>query len=177
MSGSTTDGQRYRRRASSNRMGGLPDRSHARSSVLIYAMSLVSVFHPCLLTNLVASASARWTPRRQASNLVFVSDFATTVSSAQVAGFAGVARAAVTQWRKRHPDFPAPVGENGDRFDLGDVIGWLDGRPIPASSRTPDETAGTTYGDRLRRRLRPAERPDADLLLRSLLALGPQIRR
>ena len=86
MSGSTTDGQRSRRRASSNRMGGLPDRSHARSSVLIYAMSLVSVFHPYLLTDPRALTSARWMFRSQALNFVFVSDSATTVSRAQVAG-------------------------------------------------------------------------------------------
>jgi type I restriction enzyme M protein len=56
------------------------------------------------------------------------------------------------------------------------VIGWLDGRRIPASSRTPDEPADTTYGDRVRRRLRPADHTDADSLFRSLLALGPQVR-
>jgi len=55
------------------------------------------------------------------------------------------------------------------------VIGWLDGRPIPASSRAPDEAANATYGDRVRRRLRPAEPPDADSLFGSLLALGPQV--
>ncbi|MFI7284848.1 hypothetical protein ACIBOV_31795 [Micromonospora chersina] len=56
-----------------------------------------------------------------------MSDFSTTVSQAQVAGLADVARAAVTQWRKRHPDFPAPVGGASDRFLVDDVIGWLDG--------------------------------------------------
>ena len=103
-----------------------------------------------------------------------MSDSATTVSGAQVAGLADVTRAAVSQWRTRHGDFPAPVAGDNDRFDLNDVIGWLDGRPIPASSRAPDEAADATYGDRVRRRLRPAERPDADLVFRSLLALGPQ---
>lgn len=103
-----------------------------------------------------------------------MSDSARTVSGAQVAGLADVTRAAVSQWRARHGDFPAPVAGDSDRFDLNDVIGWLDGRPILASSRAPDEAAGATYGDRVRRRLRPAERPDADLVVRSLLALGPQ---
>ena len=93
-----------------------------------------------------------------------------------MARLADVARATVTQWRKRHADFPAPVGLAHDRFLLGDVIDWLDQRPIPADSRSPDEAVGTTYGDRVRRRLRPAPRPDADLLLRELLALGPKVR-
>lgn len=87
---------------------------------------------------------------------------------------ADVTRAAVSQWRTRHGDFPATVTVDNDRFDLNEVIMWLDGRPIPASSRAPDEAADATYGDRVRRRLRPAERPDADLVVRSLLALGPQ---
>jgi type I restriction enzyme M protein len=109
-------------------------------------------------------------------NFLFVSDLASTVSQAQVARLADVARAAVSQWRKRHLDFPVSVGGTGDRFLLGEVIGWLDGRSIPASNRAPDETVGATYGGRVRRRLRAAERPDTDLPLRSLRALGPEIR-
>lgn len=104
-----------------------------------------------------------------------MSDSATTVSGAQIAGLAGVSRAAVSQWRKRHGDFPAPVAGDIDRFDLNDVIAWLDGRLVPASSRAPDEAADTTYGDRVRRQLRPAGHPDAELLFRSLLALRPQV--
>jgi len=61
-----------------------------------------------------------------------------------------------------------------DRFLFGDVTGWLDQRTIPANGRRPDEAAAT-YGDRVRRRLRPAPRPDVDLLLRQLLALGPEV--
>jgi type I restriction enzyme M protein len=104
-----------------------------------------------------------------------VSDSATTVSQARVARLADVARATVTQWRKRHADFPAPVGGAGNRFLLGEVIDWLDQRPIPANRRRPDEAVGATYGSRVRRRLRTAPRPEADLLLREVLALGPEI--
>ena len=88
----------------------------------------------------------------------------------------GTTRAAVTQWRRRHADFPAPVDGVSDRFNLDDVIVWLDGRRIPASSRAPDEAADATYGDRVRRRLRTTNHTDADSLFRSLLALGPQVR-
>lgn len=103
-----------------------------------------------------------------------MSDSGTTVSGARVAALAGVTRAAVSQWRTRHGDFPVPVAGDGDRFDLDELIGWLDGRSIPASSREAGEAVGATYGDRVRQRLRPAGRADADLLFRSLLALGPQ---
>jgi type I restriction enzyme M protein len=109
-------------------------------------------------------------------NVVLVNDFDTTVSQAQVAELTGVTRAAVTQWRKRHADFPAPVGGDSDRFNLDEVIGWLDGRPIPADGRAPDEAAGSTYGGRVRRRLQSARRSDEDSPLRSLLALEPQVR-
>jgi type I restriction enzyme M protein len=105
-----------------------------------------------------------------------VSDFARTVSQAQVARLAGVAPAAVSQWRQRHADFPAPVGVAGNQFLLSDVIAWLDGRPVPVNLQMTDEAAGTTYSDRVRRRLRPTERPDTDMLLRSLLALGREVR-
>jgi type I restriction enzyme M protein len=104
-----------------------------------------------------------------------MSDSATTVSRVQIAGLADVTRAAVTQWRKRYADFPAPVDGDGDRYNLDEVIGWLDGRHIPADSRAPDEAAGATYGDRVRRRMHPAGRPDEDSLFRSLLALGSQV--
>jgi type I restriction enzyme M protein len=63
---------------------------------------------------------------------------------------------------------------DSDRFNLDEVIVWLDGRTVPADGRAPDEAAGPTYGGRVRRRLRPAERSD-DSTFRSLLALAPQV--
>jgi type I restriction enzyme M protein len=97
------------------------------------------------------------------------------VSQARVAELADVARAAITQWRKRHADFPAPFAGTGNRFLLADVIGWLDRRPISANSLAPDEAPGATYGDRVRRRWHSAKRLDADSRLPSLLALGPDV--
>lgn len=40
---------------------------------------------------------------------------------------AGVGRAAVSNWRRRHPDFPAPVGgtPTSPEFDLREVEAWL----------------------------------------------------
>src|SRR4051794_37354552 len=51
-----------------------------------------------------------------------------TVSAADIARIAGVGRAAVSNWRRRYPDFPQPVGgtTNSPLFSLVQVEGWLD---------------------------------------------------
>lgn len=50
------------------------------------------------------------------------------VTGAEIARIAGVTRAAVSNWRRRHEDFPAPVGGgvNSPLFDLAQVRAWLD---------------------------------------------------
>ncbi|MFG3711936.1 N-6 DNA methylase [Micromonospora sp. NPDC047730] len=50
-----------------------------------------------------------------------------TITAAEIARLAGVGRAAVSNWRKRHPDFPAPVGGTtaSPEFDLAEVERWL----------------------------------------------------
>lgn len=52
---------------------------------------------------------------------------AVEVSSADIARIADVRPTAVSNWRKRHLDFPQPVGgtEKSPRFDLSDVLSWL----------------------------------------------------
>ena len=49
------------------------------------------------------------------------------VTAAQVARIAGVARGAVSNWRRRHPDFPDPVGGTPERptFSLPEIEAWL----------------------------------------------------
>lgn len=49
------------------------------------------------------------------------------VSSADIARIAGVKPTAVSNWRRRHKDFPRPVGgtDRSPRFDLGQVEEWL----------------------------------------------------
>ncbi|SNR52811.1 N-6 DNA Methylase [Haloechinothrix alba] len=49
------------------------------------------------------------------------------VSAAEVARLADVGRAAVSNWRRRHPDFPQPVdsSEANPRFKRGEVEQWL----------------------------------------------------
>lgn len=71
------------------------------------------------------------------------------VSRAQLARYAGVSRAAVTNWRRRGPDFPEPADAEKELFDLEEVLSWLAKRTIPADARRPGEDAGTTYAERV----------------------------
>ncbi|GAA4957109.1 N-6 DNA methylase [Actinoplanes utahensis] len=49
------------------------------------------------------------------------------ISAAEVARLAGVTRAAVSNWRRRHPDFPEPVGGGRNAlFALSEITDWLD---------------------------------------------------
>ncbi|MCW2940757.1 MAG: methylase [Actinomycetia bacterium] len=50
-----------------------------------------------------------------------------TVTAADIARLAGVGRAAVSNWRRRHDDFPQPVGGTGSSpsFSLQEIQGWL----------------------------------------------------
>lgn len=49
------------------------------------------------------------------------------VTAAEIARLANVGRAAVSNWRRRHPDFPEPVLGSGDNptFSLDEVRSWL----------------------------------------------------
>jgi predicted DNA-binding transcriptional regulator AlpA len=50
----------------------------------------------------------------------------TLVSAAEVARLAGVTRAAVSNWRRRHADFPESVGVGRNaQFSLSDITAWL----------------------------------------------------
>ncbi len=85
-----------------------------------------------------------------------MSDFGDVlVSRSDIARLAGVRRPAVTNWERRHPDFPAPVAPptgstEPDAFRADQVLEWLSGRTIPSNALQPGESAGTTYGDRFR---------------------------
>ncbi|WP_329494241.1 N-6 DNA methylase [Kitasatospora herbaricolor] len=53
-----------------------------------------------------------------------------TVNAAEIARLAGVGRAAVSNWRRRHADFPGPAGgtDSSPLFDLIKVESWLRGQ-------------------------------------------------
>ncbi|MFI5978108.1 N-6 DNA methylase [Streptomyces sp. NPDC051452] len=78
------------------------------------------------------------------------------VTRADVARLAGVKRPAVTNWERRHADFPQPLVEPAreppdvEVFSAAEVLAWLDRRAIPANARRSGEPEGTTYGDRFR---------------------------
>ncbi|GAA0404595.1 N-6 DNA methylase [Streptomyces luteireticuli] len=73
---------------------------------------------------LVPTSEARYATQEEGSQ---VTDSAAEVTAAGIARLAGVGRAAVSNWRRRHADFPQPVGgtETSPTFYLGDVEQWL----------------------------------------------------
>ncbi|MET7821614.1 N-6 DNA methylase [Micromonospora zamorensis] len=79
----------------------------------------------------------------------------TLVTAAEISRLAGVTRATVSNWRRRHSDFPAPIGgtEASPAYDLHAVRAWLDARgQLPANSPADDlRTALRTTPDVARR--------------------------
>ncbi|MEW2620638.1 N-6 DNA methylase [Streptomyces sp. NPDC048106] len=79
-------------------------------------------------------------------------DQATEVTAAGIARLAGVGRAAVSNWRRRHADFPKPVGgtETSPSFALAEVEDWLrkQGKlaEVPLRERVWQQLAGHPEG-------------------------------
>ncbi|WUS97384.1 N-6 DNA methylase [Streptomyces sp. NBC_00708] len=77
---------------------------------------------------------------------------ATEVTAAGIARLAGVGRAAVSNWRRRHADFPQPVGgtETSPSFALADVERWLRDQgklvEVPLRERVWQQLAGHPAG-------------------------------
>ncbi|MGR6320072.1 N-6 DNA methylase [Micromonospora soli] len=112
-----------------------------------------------------------------------------SVTAAEIARLAGVGRAAVSNWRKRYADFPAPVGGTAasPEFDLGQVEQWLrDQGKLPELSRADrlwrhlaaamesPATALASVGAYLLARQR-GERPARKQLDKQLAGLLPEI--
>ncbi|MER5968652.1 N-6 DNA methylase [Streptomyces sp. NPDC002055] len=85
------------------------------------------------------------------------------VTAADISRLAGVTRATVSNWRRRHPDFPAPAGgtDTSPTYDLDAVRAWLSAR-----GQLPEDTPA----DRLRTALR-THPGDGDLALHLLPAV------
>ncbi|MEO3743104.1 N-6 DNA methylase [Plantactinospora sp. B5E13] len=83
------------------------------------------------------------------------------VTAAEISRLAGVTRATVSNWRRRHADFPAPTGgtEASPAYDLAAVRSWLSGR-----GQLPVDSAA----DELRVALRAADDHGHHLPLRLL---------
>lgn len=79
-------------------------------------------------------------------------DRSTEVTAAGIARLAGVGRAAVSNWRRRHADFPKPVGgtETSPSFALSDIERWLleQGKlaEVPLSERVWQQIVGHPSG-------------------------------
>ncbi|AYN40932.1 SAM-dependent methyltransferase [Streptomyces dangxiongensis] len=77
---------------------------------------------------------------------------ATEVTAAGIARLAGVGRAAVSNWRRRHADFPKPVGgtETSPSFALAEVESWLRAQgklaEVPLRERVWQQLAGHPEG-------------------------------
>ncbi|MGH3695622.1 MAG: N-6 DNA methylase [Pseudonocardiaceae bacterium] len=85
--------------------------------------------------------------------------FEDSLPMTEVARLAEVGVTAVSNWRKRHIDFPSARRSSGQElFAAGEIAQWLDGRKISKKDLKPGESPSTTYGDRFLRNLRT---PDA----------------
>jgi SAM-dependent methyltransferase len=67
------------------------------------------------------------------------------VTAAEISRIAGVTRATVSNWRRRHDDFPSPSGgtDSSPLYDLEEVRVWLSSRG-QASAASPSEELRTT---------------------------------
>ncbi|MEU2227293.1 N-6 DNA methylase [Streptomyces sp. NPDC018347] len=91
------------------------------------------------------------------------------VTAADISRIAGVTRATVSNWRRRHDDFPAPSGgtDSSPLYDLEAVRAWLASRGH-TSAASPSEELRTT----LRLHAQDGGGTPEDLLLLVLAAAG-----
>ncbi|KUJ38410.1 N-6 DNA methylase [Streptomyces sp. NRRL F-5122] len=87
------------------------------------------------------------------------------MTAAEISRIAGVTRATVSNWRRRHEDFPAPAGgtETSPLYDLETVRAWLSSRGQTAAAAPAEEL-------RTLLRLRPTGAGSAVPLLPLVLA-------
>ncbi|MGW8766465.1 N-6 DNA methylase [Streptomyces sp. NPDC055815] len=84
-------------------------------------------------------------------------------------------RPAVTNWARRHDDFPQPVASERtgtgavDTFRASDVAAWLATRRIPVGGLQAGELEGTTYGDRFLASLGVGSRTSPQTVLTHIL--------
>jgi type I restriction enzyme M protein len=70
-------------------------------------------------------------------------------TAADIARLAGVSPAAVSNWQRRHPDFPPAATENGRRtFSVSEVTAWLDDREIVVNDRETHESRASSRSSR-----------------------------
>jgi len=95
------------------------------------------------------------------------------VSLADLAEMAGVSRPAVSNWRRRNPDFPSPVAETGatSLFRLGDLRLWMTNHGKRLDVRSVDQLVWSAL-NLARGALLPEEAAQAGMILLGYLALA-----
>jgi hypothetical protein len=88
------------------------------------------------------------------------------ITAVEIARLAGVGRAAVSNWRKRHADFPQPVGGTASKptFRLADVEIWL-----KANDKAADLPADETAWQQVRTMFPEHDLPDGVALAGALI--------
>ena len=97
------------------------------------------------------------------------------MTAAAIARLAGVGRAAVSNWRRRYPEFPRPVGgsSTSPTFDRAEVESWLKVTGKADQLATAGQTdTGTQWINEPERSITDLE--PGDLLARSMAALLPR---
>ena len=95
------------------------------------------------------------------------------VSLADVAEMARVSRPAVSNWRRRYPDFPRPVAETGatSLFRLGDLMAWMAEHGKQLDVRSLDQLVWSALNP-ARGVVLPEEAAQAGMILLGYLALA-----
>ena len=95
------------------------------------------------------------------------------VSLADVAEMARVSRPAVSNWRRRYPDFPRPVAETGatSLFRLGDLMAWMAEHGKQLDVRSVDQLVWSALNP-ARGAVLPEEAAQAGMILLGYLALA-----
>lgn len=92
------------------------------------------------------------------------------LTPSDIVELAGVAPSTVSNWRKRHEDFPQPVGGASGRpvFDEQEIRSWLNGRGIQIQTSRPAASLVTQLLDGLAEQMSPEA---ATLLIHQALAI------
>jgi type I restriction-modification system DNA methylase subunit/predicted DNA-binding transcriptional regulator AlpA len=107
---------------------------------------------------------------------VEVFDSEALVSLADLAEMAGVTRPAVSNWRRRNPDFPRPVRETGatSLFRLADLRAWMRAHSKRLQAPSVDQQLWSSL-NRMRGEVRPDEAAQAAMILLGYLALESRL--
>lgn len=82
------------------------------------------------------------------------------MTGAEIARAVGLEEQAVSNWVRRHPDFPKQIqGERQAGYPVAEVVEWLDRRKIQRSTLQAGEQHGRTYGHRFREGVGPSTVP------------------